>query len=777
LSILGHDPQLRDLPRRKKMKNSSKLAPEKLFAEAEKKEKPVKNRRPEVFVSSFREFPAAFLKALLTPSSIVFLPVLIVYTAIGNVAEGLFILGAYLLYMLVMSFLGRMAENTYKLIDEKYKCDVKPAKHNDRAKHLGSFAAFCSGGTIFLLAVSAIILVIFLISGKKGFEYVLYIFLTSVLLSITVSGPQNLNPLYVISAAKAYALAFPKDADGLPAVFTSESSSEILSDAGGVAILSEEVLYDKRICVRRVWASGTAYEGEELGKSALRQAAEKAMLISSGYLNSVELYPAYVIRNADALNDFAYTLVDDPSVLLSDISDLHQINNHPGIEAVTLRITGMSDLAGTTVLSGLPGSNFGLCNAFRASDGRVLAITDDVKSSLAAFFKKCSELCLSPFIIFSNVNTHGRLSGDTILEAAFAIGGAFPGALRDVDAALTEFGIKSTLALKGTDRFALSFGVNSGFVKERQDVSIAGRDDNKSEGVLKSPRVYLGGDPSDSVANINNAVLAGYPEDCEAIPDLPYVGILSNKDEGSDAVALIPEADSGKDRGGLASLFELITSASEIGIKRLIGIFLLCSSAAAYLVSFLLPVITGLDNAAPSPFGIIISQLVSVLIILSGLISDRPILRQTLPGLFEVSYPSVCLYGLLAGAVTGIAISPASLLCSKAGGCVAFSAYILTVCASLIAVRITTDIHFGYDGFDPLYAVMIVVSLFISFVIPYFFHTGMGIAKPDAVLLIKALAASLIPAAVSFGTAFGASWLLFPKIGALLRKKKRGEKS
>ncbi|MCQ2427990.1 MAG: hypothetical protein MJ137_06275 [Clostridia bacterium] len=724
---------------------------------------------PAILSESSDGLAQMLIRALSNPATLVLIPVLIVFAAIGRWAEALASAVAYTVLTVALTYLGAVADRIYKSISRDFSdgngSDVKGCL----PKFTDMYLRICRVGTVVLLLLSAVVLVSMLISGSRSFGDNLSVFLTSVIITSVICGPQNRAVPAFIGAVRAYKLAYKSKS--APVAFLSESAVAVLADAGSAVIDDEDVIYDKRIEVRGVWFADEVYSGITLKSSALRTPAEKALLIGAAYGNNCSSYPAYIMRISDALAEFSDVMIPDPSILLSDISDIHTLDNHPLNDCVTLRITGMSDLSGTSVITGCPGDSFSKCNAYRNSDGRVVPLTDSVKKSIGSFFKKTSDYCLSPFFIYSTVNTHGRVSGDTILEAAFAVGGDFTEASADADVALNDFGISTGLWLPRADRYSVSFAVGSGFVTDRTSVFIGGRD---SEDSLKErstkPRVFLAvQEPAlvsgkDSVF-VGNSALA---------PDESSVRISGGEEKPSGkALAVIPHSDTRRQNGGLASLFELISSAAEIGFKQFTALFVMCSFSVALFVSYIVPVIFGIQGSVPGPFAVLLSGIIITALIVFVLSADNPMLCHSVMGLSRLSVPGGFSFAAVSGFVSGLAVFGGSLISDGLSPAYFLSAYVFSGTVMLAAARINADVHFGYTGFGIHTAVAAALccgtAVLMSFVMPAAF--GSAASGPRSVIL--SLVVSLIPAAVSFGAVFGTAWLFFPKLISAIRRVRR----
>ncbi len=737
-------------------------------------------------------FPQLLLKTLMTPSSVIFLPVLIVFGAVGSWREAILLLALVIAFLIYSALNGAISDKRFSSI--RSAASVEAGSHSipPVAGPLQLIGRASFAVTLTLLIFSATVLLISLLSDEGGFTDGISSFLSVITVSLCYTGPQTAIFFDRIASSSAAALAF-RDGGEKPVYITDENSAGVIAESSGALILSEDLLYDSRREIRSVWFSGKIYGEELLSEDILKKPSENAYLLSLAYFNS-ESYPVRIKKLAGSLERFAAIAGADSDSLINDIVDLKALNNHPVSGAVTLRLTRMSDLSGSFVLSGIPSSDYSVCTSYRDSDGRILPLNAALKKSLDSFFRKASELALTPFIITSIVNEKGRISDRTVLESAYLSGGWFPEFNADADSALSDFGFQDLLLLPNADRRSVSFAVNSGLVKDRGSVLFAGSADETADdpAVGRGGRVKIvmgssfrlpdeaGEELIPVGSDLSSDLPSGMPQ------SRPSVRLLSgNKSpDGSSeaaprsprpcAAAIFP-ADAETDDGGLSSLFDLVSTSSEILLKQLLLAFCLCFSLASVLFSFVIPFAFGSYEKLPGPAAVVSAAFISAAVFNLILNSDRPVLHSSIRGLCGATLPGLFYAGLLSGAALAAVISVSGLLLNTEGvySSFVFPSLTLSAVGAILASRISAERHFGYQGpgttpFICLAAILI-ISLAASLAIP----TLLGTAAPDAPELLKAVALSLIPAVSSFLISLGATELLFSRSAAEMRKQRR----
>ena len=732
------------------------------------------------FLSSVPQF---LLKILLSPSTVVFIPVLFVYAFVKSWQEALAVFAAVIILLILSAAAGAGSHAAFSKIRKEAgleDADPLPAVFSPS----GFYENLSFALSVILTVFSAVALIVCLLTKNFDVGVFLGIFLSALAIGTCFSG-LHIGYLFDLISSVAASRIANRKSGGKPVYLTDRNSAGHVTESSGSLILSQEVLFDSRREIRTVWYSGTVFSGESLTDGILKKPAENALLLSAAYSNS-DGYPAGLRRLSSALDRFASGAGADEDRLISDIADLKQLNDHPVAGAVTLRLTRMSDLSGTLVLSGIPSADFSRCTSYRDSDGRILPLTDALRTSLSSFFRKASELALTPFIITSIVNEKGRISDLTVLESAYTTGGWFPEMNREADAALSDFGFSDLLLLEKADRSSVSFAVNSGLVTDRNSIMFAGSHATGDEIAVDLPsgrvKVVIGSGftlPESVSGNILPVGANGTEGLPGGIPDSrPSVALgISGKPAVVPGLCagVISPADSVTGDGGLMSLFELVSTCSEITLKQLVFSFCLAFSLAVSFFSFFIPFLTMNTAIIPHPLVQIISGFFSLAVSSVVLSSDRPVLFGSVRGLCRASLTRLLLGGLASGFLTASAVAIAGLLAPSVSdrSFYLLPAMTLSSVAAVIAIRISANRHFGYQGPGILPFVFISLSLILSLMLPGVIPGAFGSAPPEAGALILSVAVSLIPSSASFAITLAAAHFIFGRSAADMRRGRR----
>ncbi|MBP5269814.1 MAG: hypothetical protein ILO42_02520, partial [Clostridia bacterium] len=533
-------------------------------------------------------FRRAAVRTAADPAYLLLCVFIILLSLFGGAAEALFCLAASLIVLADRARLYGGAEDYFLSVGAGA---AEGGSVKILTPYASSASSFLGKVSVLSLAVSLPLIIRALSGGIPVKEMFSGLLAAMALPTVALSRSHGAFFASVISR-RLGKLAEEKSETG-PLV-TDPSAAEKFASADCLVILDPSLIYDVTAEVRTVFSGGTVYSGMSLGESAMRGAAEAAIVMTA----LASSRPGGVLKRSHeaAFDRFCeFLLGANPRIHQGSVFS-RPVYDVPAEGDISVRISyagGQID-SESRFRSGSRRA-VSACQFIRLHNGGTAPLTQESLEEALSAFDSMSESGLTPYVLISSpaasadvdpsIFPHGR-----ILECIIGVGGAFPEDNAQAASALTDFGLSPLLVLPSDNPSAVRFARESGLCDPdpgSDDFCVPSEltsDGGLGSGELEKKRVFRGFSREDCLNLLRRLKREGKKSAAviKRQSDLPLTsetvcsaGVYGSADAAvSGSVGCFVSRASTDGTGGLGSVFSLISeSVSLCGCVRALFAF------------------------------------------------------------------------------------------------------------------------------------------------------------------------------------------------------------
>ncbi len=486
---------------------------------------------------------------------------------------------------------------------------------NDMPKYFTKFIKECRITSLIILISLIPVTVLGICRSADQDQSLLYSFLLMLSLAVTSMSELVTLPAETLITKEIFSSSRKNKARiETRSKVTRFSSVEKLANVDVLLIMCQDVLIDKHVKVRRAYFAGKEFKFDSMDSSDL-----------TTFKSHISPYFRY-------LKDTKITADERIIKCFLDLNS-EPINkkNVPGYIAYPQNSAKVcvfdSDSEGRAVRFIAQTINIEItreCGCYRTEGGKLHSIDQKLRKEIEDWVGRC---VASGQRIYAYISSNGT-DAPTVLEGLLSIGQEFPYDHQndDVEIMFSESKVRPVLIFASENEKNINTALQSGLLSEKNHVALASEYYSKGKCILDAPEStvsYIGfGDKGtkqllDSLRSKNKNVLSIikdsshrsliYPDDVYAVHDTESYDSVR---VGASVNLINPDADSGE--GGLLDALNIIKRSAMANLK--IGIY------RNYL--FLSVFIRMLTVVLPIVFDITTISMTSVMILLSGFISD-----------------------------------------------------------------------------------------------------------------------------------------------------------